>query len=247
MTHRVQLQPSFLLHRRPFRDSSQLLEVFSLEYGRVSLVARGVSRRRRGGALASLLQPFRPLLLSYAGRGELATLTGAEAAGNKLAAPTGERLFSALYINELLTRLLHRHEAHAALFAAYGRTLEALSSKDPVAAALRRFELELLDELGYGVELERESRSGMSLEPGTLYRVDPEIGVCEAVEVRERDRELFGGEALLAIAQGRVDGPFASDAKRLTRLLLAPHLGTEPLRSRMFFRRSSALAVGSRP
>lgn len=217
-----------------------------MEFGRVSLVARGVSRRRRGGALASLLQPFRPLLLSYAGRGDLATLTGAEAAG-ELAAPTGERLFSALYINELLTRLLHRHEAHATLFAGYGRTLEALASTDPLAAALRCFELELLNELGYGIDLERESHSGLSLEPATLYRVDPEIGVCEAVEVRERDRELFRGEALVAIAQGQVDGPFSRDAKRLTRLLLAPHLGTEPLRSRMFFRRNSTLASGSRP
>ena len=244
MTLRVHLQPSFLLHRRPFRDSSQLLEVFSLDYGRVSLVARGTARRRRGGALAALLQPFRPLLLSFSSRGDLGTLTAAEAGGD-LPVPAGERLFSALYVNELLTRLLHRHEAHAALFTAYGRTLEDIAATAPLAECLRRFELQLLDELGYGVDLTREAQSGLPLDARSRYRIDTQQGPLRVDEVREADRELFPGAVLLAIAAGEVGGAQAAHAKRLTRLLLAPHLGDEPLRSRLLFASPRQAANGA--
>lgn len=239
MSTRVQLQPSYLLHRRPFRDSSQLLEVFSLDHGRLSLVARGVSRRRRGGSLASILQPFRPLLLSFSGRGELATLTGAEAAG-ELAAPTGERLYSALYLNELLMRLLHRHEAHAALFSAYGRALEELAGAPAAAAVLRRFELSLLDELGYGVDLACDTSGDRALDPTLHYRVDPEQGVSPVLEVNDGDGETFNGDDLLAIGRGQVDGERAAAARRLTRILLQPYIGARPLNARMFYTTSAA-------
>ncbi|MFT4768876.1 MAG: DNA repair protein RecO (recombination protein O), partial [Glaciecola sp.] len=102
---RVQLQPCYLLHRRPFRDNSELLDVFSVEHGRLGLIARGLSRRRRGGPLGAILQPFRPLLLSFSGKGELLTLTGAES-GGELPPLHGEALLSAFYLNELLLRLL---------------------------------------------------------------------------------------------------------------------------------------------
>ena len=235
-TQRIQLQPCYLLHRRPFRDSSQLLEIFSLDYGRISLVGRGVSRRRRGGSLGSLLQPFRPLLVSYSSRGDLGTLTGVESGGESARTPEGERLFSALYLNELLTRLLHRHEAHRDLFAGYASAIEALCCGQPLAPTLRRFEFALLDALGYGVDLEHDADQGVPLDSQTLYRVEPEQGVRVAREVREGEEGLFRGEELLAIAHGDFAGHRASPALRLTRQLLAPYLGVEPLRSRALFR-----------
>ena len=144
---RVKLQPAWVLHSRPYRDSSALLEILSAEYGRMGLIGRGTRRRSRGGSESALLQPFAPLLLSFSGRGELRTLTGVEAAGAALTL-RGERLFSGMYINELLVRLLHRDDPHPRLFALYGQALEALSEHDPVDGILRRFELVLLDELG---------------------------------------------------------------------------------------------------
>lgn len=234
MTQRVQLQPAYLLHRRPFRDSSQLLELLTLDFGRVSLVAKGVSRRRRGGSLSALLQPCRPLLVSFSSRSDLGTLTGVEA-GGEVSMPSGERLYSVLYVNELLTRLLHRHEAHRQLFGRYSQTLEALGAPGDVAATLRHFEFTLLDELGYGIDLSCEVDHGQSLDPDALYRVEAETGVRPAYEVREGEVDLFRGADLLAIGEGSVDGPQARVAKRLARQLLRPHLGTEPLQSRGLF------------
>lgn len=238
MSHRLQLQPCFLLHRRPFRDSSQLLEVFSLEHGRLSAVARGLNRRRRGGALGTLLQPFRPLLLSFAGRGELASLSDAEAAGPAVHL-TGDRLFSAFYLNELLSRLLHRHEAHPSLFSTYGETLEVLATAPALEPVLRRFELTLLDELGYAIDLNRDADTEQPVEPDVYYRVDPEHGLRRQGDVSGAG--ALPGAALLAIAAGHLDGDVAAAAKRLTRLLLAPHLGSEPLRARALFRPQSAV------
>lgn len=231
---RVQLQPAYLLHRRPFRDSSQLLEVLTLDHGRLSLVARGVSRRRRGGALGALLQPFRPLLLSFSGRGEMGTLTGAEAAGSYLPL-AGDRLYSALYLNELLSRVLHRHEAHPALFSDYGLALEALGDGAALEPVLRRFELQLLDALGYAVDITTDAESGAPLEAGRDYTVDPELGLLPLPAGASTERSRLAGSDLLAIAAGELEGGALSAAKRLTRVLLAPHLGTEPLQSRALF------------
>ena len=130
-----------------------MLEVLTAEYGRLSLVARGARRKARGGSSGSaLLQPFIPLLLSFSGRAELKNLTAKEAAG-KLHELRGERLFSAMYVNELLVRLLHRHDPHPQLFAAYTEALQALARNDVVDTTLRHFEFKLLDELGYSFDL----------------------------------------------------------------------------------------------
>ncbi|MEP5568378.1 MAG: DNA repair protein RecO, partial [Halioglobus sp.] len=149
---RVSLQPTYILHSRPYRDTSLILEVLCAEHGRISLVSKGARRRTKGGSNAALLQPFVPLLLSFSGRSEMKTLTHVEAAG---VAPQlrGERLFSGMYMNELLMRLLHRHDPHPQLFAAYGAALGELADAAPVEATLRRFELGLLEELGYGFSL----------------------------------------------------------------------------------------------
>ena len=233
---RVQLQPAYLLHRRPFRDSSQLLELFTLDHGRLPLIARGTSRRRRGGALGALLQPLRPLLVSFSGRGELATLAAVEP-GGMLRTPQGERLFSALYLNELLSRLLHRHEAHPRLFADYAAALEALGGDDPVPPLLRHFELRLLEELGYAVDLRIDASSGAVLEPAAHYRVELQQGLVPvSADAAQRPESCFPGGDLLAIADGQVDGSYARSALRLTRELLAPYLGDAPLRSRELLR-----------
>lgn len=232
---RVDLQPAYLLHSRPYRDSSQLLEVFTAEHGRLSLVGRGVHRRARGGSLRATLQPFRPLLLSFSGRGELMTLYAAEPAGAGVAL-RGERLFSGLYLNELLLRLLHRHDPHPALFAHYGNTLEALTTADEAESVLRAFELRLLDELGYGFDPAHDAHSHQRVREDAWYRYSEGQGLVECSEHTEAPGGRFPGVDLVAIAEGDFSGAAAATAKRLLRQVIAEHLGGKPLHTRELFR-----------
>ncbi|NQX89762.1 MAG: DNA repair protein RecO [Halioglobus sp.] len=229
---RVQLQPAYVIHRRPYRDSSALLDVFTAEYGRVGLIARGVRRGSRSAGKAALLQPFRPLLLSFSGRAELKTLMAIEPA-NALSPLRGSRLFSGLYMNELLIRLLHRDDPYPGLFAAYGMTLTALGGFAPVDPLLRRFELDLLENLGYRLVLDTDSGSGKLVRADARYRYEPGRGLiaCDGPAVGT----VFAGSDLLAMARGDFAGAVRLPARRLLRAALAVHLGDMPLRSRELF------------
>lgn len=228
---RIALQPAWVLHSRPYRDTSLLLELFTAEQGRISLVGRGVRRRSRGGSQSALLQPFNPLLVSFSGGGELRNLTGCEAAGKPVVL-RGEHLFSALYLNELLLRLLHRHDPHPTLFAAYAAALDQLSAAERPDTPLRRFELGLLDELGYGFPLDRDGRTGAPIAADVNYRFDPGFGLVVAAA----DSDGLAGGELLRMAAGDFEGSARPVARQLLRQALASHLGPEPLRSRALFR-----------
>ncbi|QKT02397.1 DNA repair protein RecO [Ectothiorhodospiraceae bacterium 2226] len=230
----AQLQAAFLLHRRPYRDTSALLEVFSRDYGRIGLVARGVRGAR--SRLGPLLQPFAPLLVSWSGRGELGTLTGAEPAGAPLRLPP-RVLPSGFYLNELLVRLLRRHDPHEGLFAAYTRALAALAHNDG-EPALRLFERDLLDALGYGLLLDREAHGGVPLSPSERYCYHLELGPLPAVAGAPAAGPIVQGATLLALARGELeDSAVLQEAKQLLRAALAPYLGGRPLQSRRLLRR----------
>jgi len=229
---RIQLQPGFVLARRPFRDTSLLIEIFTPAHGRVGLVARGVrgSRSQR----SALLQPMRPLLLSWIESGELGTLTSVDANGPPLAL-IGERLFCAWYLNELLLNLLQRHDTHPALFELYAPTLSELA-ESPVEPALRRFELRLLAELGYGLNL------NSSIEPGQHYRYDWERG---ATVKAAADPDTFTGESLIALRDGTLQRPEdLAAARRLLREALRRQLGGRELRTPRLLRELRATAGG---
>lgn len=246
-TRRVALQPSYILHSRPYRDSSMLLEVLTAELGRISVVARGARRKSRGGSSGALLQPFTPLLLSFSGRTELKNLHATESAGLPRNL-RGERLFSGLYLNELLVRLLHRHDPHPQLFAAYGTTLEALAGGATVDDSLRRFEFMLLEELGYGFSLDLDGLSGEAVQPGGWYHYHPDWGLVARGAAVDPGQPAFAGADLLCMSGGDFGGAARSTAKRLLRLVLATHLGEVPLRSRELFRAHSGagtVAIGS--
>jgi len=163
---RVLSQPAFLLHARPFRETSLIIEVFSRQYGRVGLLAKGVrnpkSRKR------ALVMPFQALLLGWSGKGELPLLTAIEATdvARELAA---EQRYAAFYLNELLLKLLHRHDAHESLFDYYSNTLEEIYQGTPVQHALRGFEKELLSQCGYGLILHQEAGSSQPVEAEKIY------------------------------------------------------------------------------
>ncbi len=233
MSQRVSLESAYVLHQRPYQDSGLLLEVFSPNYGRVGLVARGV--RKAKGRWQSLLQPFVPLLLSWSGRGELGTLVDAEMSG--AAQPLkGALLLSGFYINELLTRLLHRHDPHPELFEYYQALLLQLSllgegsgGQQSLQQRLRLFEKQLLEELGYALVLGHDVVTGAIIEADANYSYRLGAGPVAVTH----DLLVIRGRSLLALAAGNlVDVDVLRDAKRLLRAALDQQLGGRPLHSR---------------
>src|SRR5437868_8257064 len=158
---RITLAPAYILHHRPYRDTSRILEVITRDHGRVTLFARGV--RGPKAKLASILQPFQMLLLSWSGREEAAQLTGAESA---LAPPPlpSSCLMAAFYLNELLLKLTTRHDPLPVLFDTYHSALEGLRGGPPLEPQLRVFEKRLLEALGYGLDLGAEAQTGKRIE-----------------------------------------------------------------------------------
>jgi DNA repair protein RecO (recombination protein O) len=228
---RISLERAYVLARRPYRDTSLLLEVFGEQHGRVGVVARGV----RGGksARSALLQPLRPLLLSWIESGDLGTLTGVEADGAPLLL-TGERLICGWYLNELLTQLLQRHDPHAELFAAYATALQELVEL-PVEIPLRRFEMKLLSEAGYGLNL------GGALEPGQHYRYDWASGP----HLAEPGPATYSGASLRALRDGTLSVPeHLREARRLLREALRRQLAGRELKTPKLLRELRAAATG---
>jgi len=227
---RVQLEPAFLLHHYPWRDSSRILELLTREHGRVSVFARAA--RRGGSSLPAALQPFAELLVSWTARGEAGQLTGAERV-RATARIESDRLMSAFYANELLVKLLPRHDPHPALYDAYATLIARLS--DPAcrpARALRLFEKRLLEELGWGLCLEREASTGRAVEPERCYRYRIEGGP-ELIDGVADGSLLFSGASLLALARDELtDERSLADARRLLKAALDQCLDGRPLRTR---------------
>lgn len=220
--------PAWLLHHRPFRDSSQLLDIISRDNGRLMLVARG--SRGAKSRLRGILRPFMPLELSWSIRADLGTLTGAETGGPPIAL-SGEALLAGYYINELLLNFLHRHDPQPEIFAAYARAIDGIARRSDLAACLREFEMVLLRNLGYALILDHDARSHAPLRTGTYYEYRPDQGPVPAG--RGEVPGSYSGEQLLAI--GRQD--FASRevlqaATRLLRDVIAFHLGGRELKTR---------------
>lgn len=224
---RVDRAACFVLHTRPIRETSLLVDVFSRDHGRVMLMARGARRPR--SSIRGLLMAFQPLELSWAGRGEVKTLHAAEWVGG-LPLLAGEALFSGYYLNELLLALLPREDAHAQLFDLYAETLRALSGSQAHEAALRRFECGLFQELGYGLSLDSLAGSDVVVESEGQYTVDASQGVLAA---DHGSGPVVSGETLLALAEGEFVAPRQlAEAKLLMRYLLGQLLGGRPLQSR---------------
>ena len=233
MHSRVELERTFVLHQRPYRESSLLLEVFAAHAGRIGLLAKGA--RRPQSRWRGILQPFRPLLLSWSGRGELASLTRAELVG-RVRTPNGRSLLSAFYVNELLLRLLHRHDAHPELFETYHDTLTLMCDGESDDVVLRIFEKKLLAAIGYGLVLDRDIASGDPLEPDCSYDYWPDRGPVRQCG-RETHAVAITGRTLRALATEQLDSAVTlREAKLLMRRLLGIQLGERPLHSRGLFR-----------
>jgi DNA repair protein RecO (recombination protein O) len=229
---RIQLQPAYVLHHRPYRDTSRILELFTRDHGRVSVFARGArGGSKSGSSLIPILQPFNRLLVSWSGRGEAGQLTGAEFDGAMQPLPP-DRLVHAFYLNELLLKLFARHDSHPDVFALYSQTLQQLKDEDPVRP-LRLFEKRLLEAIGYGLALERDAHDDTPLKPEASYHYRLEQGPVRVHAVMENNTVVYSGATLLSLAREELtDASVCADARRLLRAALDRCLDGRELRSR---------------
>lgn len=227
----IDQQPAFVLHSRPWRETSLLVDVLTRDHGRVGLVARGVQGPKKQ-ALRAALQPLQAIVFSAVLRGELAQLRSAEATD---AAPrlVGDAMLAAFYINELLLRLAPRHDPLPELHARYAEVRLQLAQPQGLAWALRRFERDLLEILGFGFDLAHDA-DGTPIDPAARYILDPLEGPRRLLSERGSDprRGSATGRALLAMAADK--SPLAEDMpglRRSMRAVLLHHLGGRGLKS----------------
>ncbi|URL59910.1 DNA repair protein RecO [Luteibacter flocculans] len=224
---RVEQQPAFVLHARPYRETSLLMECLTRDHGRIGVVARGV-RKERARLQRAQLEPFQRLELDLLLKGELATLRSAEPSGAAMRL-VGDAGLAGLYLNELVVRLTGRQDPNADLFERYELTLRRMAAREPLAWTLRRFERDMLDSLGYALQLDVDASDGEPLDPDAAYFYDPEAG---AVPGRAGDARSVRGRDLLALAEDRSpDSAGLASLRRMMRQVIAFHLGGGELRA----------------
>ena len=223
MKSRVTLHPVFILHTRPFRDTSLLIDALSMDHGRISLLARGV--RTAKTKLRGILQPFVPLLMSWSGSAELVSMSKVEALGLPYHLKA-KALISGFYLNELIMRLLPRYDPYPQLYVAYQQALIGLHNDQSAEPVLRLFEKSLLSELGYGLQ--------SNIIPNAWYQFIPGRGLIQCSA--SLSEPIFLGKNLLALlAEVFDDAEVLRDAKRLMRLALQSLLGGRILKTRELF------------
>lgn len=224
-------QRGFVLNRRAYSETSLLVDLFTENTGRITVLAKGA--RRKNSALKSLLQPFTPLLLRWTGKGSLKTLTKAESVSLTLPLETIS-LYSGFYVNELLIRLLSLETSYPELFQDYLFCLTKLArDSTKVESILRTFEFQLLQHIGYGIDFCHCVGTGKKVEEQMTYQYLPEKGFIASIS---KNNLIFYGRDLLAFAnkEFKTTETLAA-AKRFSRLALKPYLGNQPLKSRELF------------
>jgi DNA repair protein RecO (recombination protein O) len=231
---RPEAQPAFLLHSYPFKETSLVAEAFTRDYGRVALVARGA--RRQKSALRGVLLSFQPLLLSWSGRSELRTLIRAEWQG-AYTPLTGRSLICGFYLNELLLKLLLRDDPHEQLFIVYQDTLAALNRGGEQSAILRRFEIDLLRELGYAVTLDHDVGDHAPIAAARRYVYVIERGPLAVADDAARNGVELSGQTLLDMQSGDFTSAVTQQqSKVLMRTLINHYLGKQVLHTRQLLR-----------
>jgi DNA repair protein RecO (recombination protein O) len=229
---RIQQQPAYILHPRAYRETSLIIEVLSRDHGRVAMVARGAKSPK--SKWRNLLQPFRPLLISWSARGDLGTLTSAD----QVAAPPalhGQSLYCGMYLNELLIRLLHRGDPQPEVFERYRGVLAELALALAPQPVLRLFEKHLLEAIGYGLMLDHESGSDTPLREDACYDYRPDRGPVRVNGQADSRGKVISGKALLALKSEQLDEDIMPELRGLMRRVIGYHLGDKPLASQALF------------
>ena len=227
----VDFSPAFILHQRVFRESSFLLDIFSRDHGRISLVAKGVRKQKR--SQAGLLQIYQPLLLSWQGRRDLQTLTAAETNGPAYLL-RAESALCGLYINELMMKLLPLGESESNLYMDYQKALFGLQEALQNEITLRLFEKQLLSHLGYGLVLDQDVETGEPIDEEKDYYYVADEGLYRWQSGQERNR-ISGRSLQHLVKEQDFDEKSLNEIKQLMRMVIHFYLGDKPLRSRELF------------
>jgi DNA repair protein RecO (recombination protein O) len=226
-SYRQDNQAVYVLHTYPFKETSLVVELFSKQFGRIAAVAKGARRPR--SAMRGMLQSFQELSGAWSGKNELKTLHSLDWSTG-LTLIKGEALMCGFYMNELLLRLLPREDAHEVLFDYYANTMQTLTEGKVFATTLRRFELKLLQEMGYAVPLLHDENEQEILADKT-YRYEAEYGACELKSTKNGVQ--LSGKTMLDMARDDYsDAQTQLQSKQLMRYLLAHYLGDKPLHTR---------------
>ncbi len=250
----VNTQIAYILHKRPYRETSSILEVLTKDYGRVSLMARGCRGKR--SKIAGNLMLFTPLVISWQGKGDLPYLKSIERADLKAPVLKNKSLLSAMYVNELLMYFLHKHDVHDAIFEQYHHCLYALENNNNLEIALRKFEIKLLELLGFGLNLHAEADTGELILADEVYHYYLEHGPVKCRDNMSMDGRYFArsqeggaivslprisGSCLLALSNEQFqtiaeNTHYLAELKRLMRFVINHHLGSKKLKSRELFK-----------
>ena len=232
---RVESEPGFILHTIPYRETSLLVDIFTLNHGRLRCVAKGFRKPNKKG-IAKTLFPYTEHHFQWQGRGELKTLIQAD----PIQAPVflkQESLFVGLYINELLYKLLHQNDPHQSLYEFYRQLMTQLSTSEILQPVLRRFEMLLLEELGYGLVLDAEAETGQAVSSEHLYYYIPDQGLKLIQDQTADNLHAFSGADIMALCQGQLEQQSVlRAAKKLTRQVIDFYLDGKELNSRELYR-----------
>jgi len=233
---KVEQEPAYLLHSIPYRETSVIAELFTLRHGKLSGVLRG-QRPLKSRRAQTIVQPFSPLLVSWVGKTELKTITSCER-GTAGIILKGESLYSGLYCNELLVKLLAPNDPYPELFHHYVSLLDKLGAGEDIEICLRNFELDFLNELGYGIDFECETRTQEPIVEEQWYELFDEEGFVRLGDKPDQGGSYYPGTALLPISQRNFNDPQTRlFAKRLMRRMIDFRLGGKPIAARELFRK----------
>lgn len=222
------LTPFFVLHRRPYSNTSLLLECFSADSGRFPIIAKGAAGNKHNSAL---LQPFQPLLGIWKGKGDVKTLHQVDT-DSHLPPLTGQTLFMAMYINELLMNLLPRNDVTHEIFEYYTQLIITMRNDIDHENSIRHFEVNLLQNLGYGLSLDTLADTGQDVTTSTWYQYQAEHGVIESDDLNG----LIQGHTLIALTSGlELNYDQKMQARRLMKFVINYYLEGKALKSRELF------------
>ena len=235
---RVEMQPAYVLHTRAYRESCLLVDSLSRDYGRLTLLAKGARKiaNKSKPTIRHLLQPFMPITVSWLGKSSLKTLSAVEPQSGPILLYE-KYLYSAFYINELLSLLLNKNDTSNGYYDLYTDAITHLANHEDIETVLRRFEFALLELLGYGIDFYAEANTGEPLLMQGYYRFVPNLGFVEADSTSSSLQLLLSGETIQSIANNDLQQKHVRySAKQIARMALKPHLKGAPLRSRELFK-----------
>jgi len=226
----IEGEPAYLIHQRPYSETSQIINLFSRHYGRVDAIAKGSKRPK--SKFKSFLQPFSPILVSWSGRSQLKTLRSVDISSGKQSNVSRKHLMSAFYLNELILSFLTTADPYPDLFDAYSLAINNLSNADSSEIILREFEIQLLTEIGYAINFQTEAMSSKKIEPNLSYRFIAEEGFISSVTSSPRDT-LIKGSVIQSIDQKDFSQPQTMRAaKRIIRESVKYHLSGKELNTK---------------